>query len=109
MVRLELVPAFRATHERRHLRQREGGILDQLALPFYDFKTELHVLGAVAREWVETDFDEFDAFGALRGGLLFNCVNDGADEVDFVHKMSLKSATGSRAGQCTKPGGSPTI
>jgi len=36
--------------------------------------------------------------------LLFNRVNDGADEMDFMHKMFCKSATGSRAGQCTKAG-----
>jgi hypothetical protein len=65
--------------------------LEEGALFLDDLKTELHVLGAVAGERVETDFNELDAFGALRGGLFFNGVNNGADEMDFVHKMSFKS------------------
>jgi len=86
MVRLELVPAFCAPHERRDLRQRERGVLEQPALLSDDFKTELHVLAAVAGERIETDFYGFDALRALRGGLFFNGINDGADEMDFVHK-----------------------
>src|SRR5208282_6419249 len=64
MVRLELVPAFRTAHERRNLRQRERGTVDEGALLLDDLKTELHMLGAVAGERVESDFDGFDAFGA---------------------------------------------
>jgi hypothetical protein len=96
--------AFRAAHERRNLRQLERRVLHELAFLSDDLKTELHVLGAVAGERVETDFDEFDAFGALRGGLFLNRINDGADEMDFVHKMFFKSATASCAGQCAKAG-----
>src|SRR5208282_4256359 len=64
VVRLELMPAFRAPHERRNLRQRERGVFDEGTLLLDDLKTELHMLGAVAGERVESDFDGFDAFGA---------------------------------------------
>jgi hypothetical protein len=102
VVCLELVSAFRAAHKRRNLRQLQCGAFDEGTLLFNDFKTELHVLGAVAGKRVEADFDELDTLGALRGSLFFNRVNDGADEMDFVHKMSFKSATASCAGQCAK-------
>src|SRR5208282_5101785 len=91
VVRLELVRAFRTLHERRNLRERERGAFDKGALFFHNLKTELHMFGAVAGKRIETDFDKVDAPGPLRGSLFFNRVNDGPDEMDFVHKLSFKS------------------
>src|SRR5208282_714454 len=91
VVRLELVRAFRTLHERRNLRERERGAFDKGALFFHNLKTELHMFGAVAGKRIETDFDKVDAPGPLRGSLFFNSVNDGLDEMDFVHKLSFKS------------------
>jgi hypothetical protein len=43
----------------------------------------------VARKGVKTDFHPFYLIGFLRGGLLFNRINDGADKGDFVHNSVL--------------------
>src|ERR1035437_8462778 len=92
VVCLELMAAFRATHERRDLGQSKRRVFEQAAVFLHQVETELHVIAAVAGERVETDLDELDAPGVLRGGLFLNGVNDGADEMDFVHRIWTKVA-----------------
>lgn len=83
---MELMAALVAPQRRLHLGELERGVLDERDFLFDDVEAEPHMVAAVAGERVETDFDGFDAFGALRGGLFLNGVNDGADKMDFVHK-----------------------
>jgi hypothetical protein len=57
-----------------------------------DVEAELDVVGAVAGEGVEADFDELDAPGLFRDGLFFDFFDDRPNKMNFVHNPISVSA-----------------
>ena len=82
---MKLVAALITIEQRLNFVKLQNRIFHQLAVLFHNVEAELHMIGTMARESIEADSDPLHAFGPLRGGLLFHCVNDGANEMNFVH------------------------
>jgi len=85
MMAMELVIAFFTAEQRFDFIQLQFGVFHERAVLFYDVKTEPDVVAAVAGKRVAADFDKRDAFGFLRDSLFFNGLDDGLDEMNFVH------------------------
>lgn len=52
-----------------------------------DVEAESNMIDAVAGECVEANFQPLHALRLLRSGLFFHRVNDGLNQMNFVHKL----------------------
>jgi hypothetical protein len=86
MMAMKFMTALIAQQCRLDLGELERGVLDERDFFFDDIEAELHVVAAMAGQGVETDFDRFHAFGLLLNRFFFNGFQNGADEMNFVHK-----------------------